>query len=288
MFKITPFSIALCLSFISMSFSSDKQAYSIYEINGKVSNYTRMLERLNEADIILFGELHNNPIAHWLEYEITVDLLESKKQNLILGAEMFESDDQLILNEYLNGFITDKTFKDEAKDWPNYTTDYKPLLDMAKKNKLEFIATNIPRRYANMVFNRGIKSLDSISIEAKQWICPLPFAYDSNLACYKEISKATGGHGGENLKLSQASKDATMAHFILKHFKTGHTFIHYNGSYHSNNYESIVWYLRQSNPNLDIVTINTIETESIEDFKTDAKGSANYIIHIPSSMTKTY
>lgn len=288
MFKITPAFITICFAAICMSFSSDKHAYTIYEINGKVSNYSRMLERLNEADIILFGELHNNPIAHWLEYEITADLVESKKQNLILGAEMFESDDQIILNEYLDGFISDKTFKDEAKDWPNYTTDYKPLLDLAKNNKLEFIATNIPRRYANMVFNRGIKSLDSISTEAKKWICPLPFAYDSNLACYKDISKATGGHGGENLKLSQASKDATMAHFILKHFKTGHTFIHYNGSYHSNNYESIVWYLKKSNPNLDIVTINTIETKDVDAFESESKGSAEYIIHIPSSMTKTY
>ncbi len=205
---------------------------------------------------------------------------------LQVGEEvLFES---AVINEYLDGFISDKTFKDEAKDWPNYTTDYKPLLDLAKNNKLEFIATNIPRRYANMVFNRGIKSLDSISTEAKQWICPLPFVYDSNLACYKEISKATGGHGGENLKLSQASKDATMAHFILKNFKTGHTFIHYNGSYHSNNYESIVWYLRQSNPDLDIVTINTIETKDIADFNSASKGSADYIIQIPSSMTKTY
>ena len=174
---------------------SGKEAYTLYDADGKKIHYQSLLDKASEADVILFGELHNNPICHWLQYELTADLYEIKKDQLILGAEMFETDDQVILDEYLGGKISEKTFKDEAKEWTNYQTDYKPLVDFAKQNKIPFVATNIPRRYANMVFNRGIKSLDSLSTQAKSWICPLPFPYDSNLACYKNIAKATGGHG---------------------------------------------------------------------------------------------
>src|SRR5204863_10090770 len=128
----------------------------------------------------------------------------------------------------------DKTMKDEIKLWTNFRTDYKPLLDLAKENHLPFIADNIPRRYANMVYNSGISKLDSLDAEAKKWICPLPMAYDPELPCYKEISKAAGGHGGENLPRSQAIKDATMAYFMMKSWSKGKMLLHYNGSYHSN------------------------------------------------------
>lgn len=276
------------LGILLCGFMADKAAYRLYDANGKSKSYQQLLERAAEADVVLFGELHNNPICHWLELELTKDLHAIRKDQLILGAEMFEADDQVVVNEYLAGKISDKTFKDESKQWTNYATDYKPLLEYAKKNKLPFVACNIPRRYANMVYNRGIRSLDSLDAQALKWICPLPFPYDSNLNCYREISQATGGHGGQNLPMSQAIKDATMSHFILQNLKPDHTFLHYNGSYHSKDFESMVWYLKRAKPELDIVTIHSIETDQIDAFEEENKQSADYILCIPSSMGKSY
>ena len=67
----------------------------------------------------------------------------------------------------------------------------------------------------------------------------------------------------ENITKAQVIKDATMASFILKNYQSGQTFLHYNGSYHSNNFEGIVWYLKKKNPKLIIVTINDIQAEDI-------------------------
>lgn len=270
-----------------LAFKGDKSAYQIYDINGKESNYSKMLADAKNADIILFGELHNNPICHWLQLELTKDLYDSKKNNLILSAEMFEADDQIALTEYLQGKLSDKTLKDEVKLWPNFTTDYKPLLVFAKTNHLNFIAANIPRRYANMVYNKGLERLDSIDIEAKKWICPLPLNYDSTLNCYKQISKEAEGHGGQNLPKSQAIKDGTMAYFILKNWSKGNTIIHYNGTYHSNYHEGIEWYLKQVNPNLKILTIGSTEQEAIDTLAKASIKMADYIICTPESMTKT-
>lgn len=277
----------LLLLGICIAFKADKAAYRLFDPKGKESTYEKLLKEAKEADVVLFGELHDNPICHWLQLELTKDLYAAKKENLVLGAEMFEADDQVVLNEYLTGKLSEKTFKDECKLWPNYVTDYKPLVDFAKKNQLAFIATNIPRRYANMVYAKGMARLDSIDAEAKKWMCPLPMKYDGNLKCYKDIAAATGGHGGDNLPKSQAIKDATMAHFILKNWSKGKLFLHYNGSYHSNNHESIEWYLKQENASLKVFTIAATEQSNVDTLAKESYGLGNYILCTPSTMTKT-
>lgn len=277
----------ILISISILSFKADKQAFQLYDIKGKVTTYEQLLKSAKEADVILFGELHDNPIGHWLQLELTKDLFELKKNNLVLGAEMFEADDQIAINEYLQSKISDKTLKDEVKLWPNYGTDYKPLLNFAKANQLRFIAANVPRRYANLVYSKGLEQLDSLDAEAKKWICPLPMKYDGELKYYKEIYESAGGHGGQNLPKSQAVKDATMAHFILKNWSKGKTFIHYNGSYHSNYHQGIEWYLKQENPALKVFTIGSTEQSGIDTLAKTSLGMADFIICTPESMTKT-
>ena len=280
--------LIVAVALTMFAFKSDKNAYMLFDAKGKECHYAKMLEQSKDADVVLFGEQHDNPINHWLEQELTKDLFEAKKDNLVLGAEMFEADDQIVVNEYLSGSLTEKTFKDECKLWTNFPSDYKPLLDFAKKNKLRFIATNIPRRYANMVYTRGLEKLDSIDKEATRWIAPLPIAYDKTLKCYADIFAAAKGHGGENLPKSQAVKDATMAYFILKNLSAGQTFIHYNGSYHTDNHQGIVWYLKQVKPDLKIVTIGSTEQDSVDDLTKENEGLGDFILVTPTSMSKSY
>jgi len=271
-----------------LAFKSDKVAYQLFDMKGNVIRYSKLLVSAKEADVILFGEQHDNPIDHWLEQELTKDLYSDKKENLILSAEMFESDDQIKVEEYLSGAVSEKTLKDEAKLWTNFPSDYKPLLDFARKNKLRFVAANIPRRYANMVYTKGFGKLDSINEEARKWIAPLPIQYDSTLTCYKDIFTQAKGHGGQNLPKSQAIKDATMAYFILKNFSAGKLLIHFNGSYHSDRHQGIEWYLKKSNPLLKVFTISSTEQDSVDDLEKENIGLADCIICTPASMSKSY
>lgn len=276
------------LYIVCTAFVINKDAYTLFDPKGQKTDYDQLLAEAKKADIVLFGELHDNPICHWLQKELTQDLYADKKEKLVLGAEMFEADDQIALNEYLAGQLSEKTLKEETKMWSNYTTDYKPLVDFAKRNKLKFVAANIPRRYANMVYLRGETALDSVSKDAKQWIAPFPIKYDAELKCYKSIYESAGGHGGQNLPKSQAYKDATMAHFILKNWSKGQTFIHYNGAYHSNNHQGIEWYLKQANPSLKILVISTLEQKDISVLEEENKGLGDFIICTSTNMTKTH
>lgn len=275
---------------LTVAMKNDKPAYKLFNSEGKQVKYKTLLKNALESDIVFFGEMHNNPICHWLQLELTSDIFEKKGELLVMGAEMFETDNQLILDEYLNELIKTKNFENEAKLWPNYKTDYKPLVEFAKENNLDFIATNIPRRYASVVHKKGFEGLDSLNQEAKVLIAPLPVKYDPELNCYKNMLKMMGGmgHANTNLPKAQAIKDATMSYFILENLSEGTLFVHYNGTYHSNDFEGIVWYLKQENPDLKILTIASVEQKEIDELSDEYLNIANYVLVIPESMTKTY
>jgi uncharacterized iron-regulated protein len=279
----------ILVSMSSLALAQNKPAYLIYTSDGKASDYTSLINEAAKNEIIFFGELHDNSIAHWLELQVTKDLF-TKDNTLSIGMEMFESDNQLILDEYLNGLIDEKLLLNEAKVWDNYKNDYKPIIDFAKENKLKVIATNVPRRYANIVYKKGIESLETLQPEAKKFIAPLPITIDLTLPGYKNMISQMGGHGpataGENIAKSQAVKDATMAYFILKNKKGKH--LHFNGSYHSQNKEGIVWYLLQANNKLKIFTIQVVEQKDISKLEDVNKNVADFIICVPNDMTKTY
>ncbi len=280
----------LLLASMAVTAFTQKQAYRLFREDGKKVKYEKMVEAASDADVVLFGELHNNSISHWLQLEISRDLHEIKGEDLVLGAEMFESDNQMILDEYFSGLISEAKFEEEARLWKNYKTDYKPLVLLAKENELKFIATNIPRRYANTVFKQGVVKLDSLSDEAKRFIAPLPLEYDTSLNCYNQLIHGEGptGHGSINLADAQAIKDATMTHFILENWQQGELFIHYHGAYHSDEFESMNWFLQRANPDLKIVTISTVSQDNLDELEEDSKGKADFIIAVPSSMTKTH
>ena len=307
----------------ALAVNAQKPAYKLFRENGKKVKYEKMLEAASGADIVLFGEYHTNPITHWLQLELTNDLYEARGEALVLGAEMFEADNQLILDEYLAGQITEAKFEEEARLWKNYKTDYKPLVLVAKENELAFVATNIPRRYANMVFKKGVASLDSLSNEARSYIAPLPLEYDTSLNCYKQLmgsgggpmaktpmsdtispmhksrmpmestspmenKSPMGGHGSTKLADAQAIKDATMSHFIMENWQPGKLFIHYNGAYHSDEFESMNWFLKRDKPELNIVTISTVSQDDVAELEEDSFGKADFIIAVPSTMTQTH
>lgn len=280
------FSLITFLLLLTNFAFSQKNPYVIYNAKGKKVSYEKMLKNLQVKDVILFGEYHNNPISHWLQYELTADLHKSRK--MILGAEMFEADNQIPLSDYIQEKITSDELDSLARLWPNYATDYAPLVDFAKDNQLEFIATNIPRRYANMVYKKGFEALDSLSIEEQAWIAPLPIAFDITLPTYQKILEQMGDHGTPELVKAQATKDATMAHFILANFKEEHLFLHYNGAYHSDYYEGILWYLQRENPDLDYATITTVSQENVNKLLEENKSKADFIICVDEHMTTTY
>lgn len=277
--------INLC-SISVQGFAQD--AYTIFNKKGKKVSLKDIMKSTKGKSHIVFGEFHNNPIAHWLQLEMVKSLYDEYGNNLTIGAEMFESDVQLLIDEYFLDKIKQKSFEEEARLWKNYQTDYKPLLEFTKRYGLQFIATNIPRRYANSVFYNGIEVLHELSDQAKRYIAPLPISVDTTLNSYRKIKNMVSGHNGDFLMEAQAVKDATMAHFILMNSKEGSIFFHLNGAYHSNNYEGIISFLTSEVPLQKILTLTTISQDDINRLEEDNYNLADFIICINSDMTLTH
>jgi len=264
-----------------------KPAYVIFNAKGKKVSYAKMLGTLAKKDVVLFGEFHNNPIDHWLQLELSQDL--AQQRTLAMGAEMFEQDNQPALDAYLLGRLTAKGLDTAARLWNNYKTDYAPLLNYARDNKLVFIATNVPRRYASLVSKGGFTVLDTLTPTEKAWMAPLPIAFDSTLPGYKKMLEMMPGHANaSNFPKAQALKDASMAHFILKHYKPGQLFLHFNGAYHSDDFEGILWYLKKERPALRYGTISTVTQKSLSVLLEENRQKADFIIVVDEDMTTTY
>ncbi|MEL1245220.1 ChaN family lipoprotein [Flavobacterium sp. DGU11] len=279
--------ILLTTLFISaLSLAQEGQPYQLYTKEGKKTTYKKLLKAAGDTEVVLFGEHHDNSLIHWLELELAKGLSETKP--LVLGAEMIEADNQKQLDQYLRGEIDQKAFDTLARLWPNHKTDYKPLVDFAKEKNYPFVAANVPRRFASKVYKGGFEALDGLTAEEKFWVAPLPIAYDATLPGYVKMIEMSGGHGGDNLPKAQAVKDATMAYFIVKNLKPGTIFIHYNGTYHSDNFEGIGWYLKKAKPGVKVITIAAVSQKDISKLEKENQNLADFILVVDEDMTKTY
>ncbi len=288
--KLSFLLLILCINFIH---AQSQPAYELFKNDGKPANYADMIKDLSKSDMVFFGEYHNNPISHWMQLEMSNSFFEIKKEKLFFGAEMFENGNQLVLNEFLSGFYTDsKMIPEITQMWSNYKTDYKPLLDFAKDNNLRFIATNIPRRYAAMINEKGMEALKLLSPEALQMISPdLEKYFDPTVKAYAEMAEHMGGHVPQNMlniQTAQASKDATMAHFSIKNFNKGDFLFHFEGSYHSNYSQGIIWWINKIRPGFKIKSITTVtHSEWLELTEEEKATIADYIIVVADNMTET-
>jgi uncharacterized iron-regulated protein len=283
----------LLISIVSFTKAQNKPAYQLFSNDGEIAIYDDMIKDLVISDMVFFGEYHNDPISHWMQIEISKSFFEIKGDKLFFGAEMFETGNQLVINEYLAGLYPNKKMINEITQlWSNYKTDYKPLMDFAKENNLRFIASNIPRRYASMINKMGIDALKKLSPEALTLIGPdLEKYFDPTVKAYAKMADKMGGHIPANMlyiQTAQAAKDATMAHFSLKNFSPGDLLFHFEGSYHSNYKQGIIWWINKIQLGLKIKSITTVFQSEWNDMTDKEKTEiANYTIVVADNMTKT-
>ena len=119
--------------------TTEPVAYRLVDSVGRPVTFDKLITRAAGADVVFFGELHNNPISHWMQLRVLEALQQRKGKNLTLGLEMLEADIQLILDEYLAKTHQPKSYGDEARLWPNYETDYDPVVYFAKDHGLRVI-----------------------------------------------------------------------------------------------------------------------------------------------------
>lgn len=282
------------ISVFAQTFDSN---YRIFDATGNPANISQLIEVAGKSDVVFLGENHDDAVAHFLQAEIFKKSHESiaGKRNVVLSLEMFERDVQIVLDEYLKDLITEKKFLDDSRPWNNYKTDYRPLVEYAKQNKLPVIAANAPRRYINMVSRGGRETLEKLSPEAKRWLSPLPYPQASEEYA-KKFTALMGGmsaanHGVSKILESQALWDATMAFSISDSLKKQKNalVVHLNGNFHTENRLGTAEQFLKLNPKSKILVVtmryeddftkfDKVKHENLGDFVilTDAKTPRSY------------
>ena len=265
------------------------EIYRIFDAQGKEVSYEKMIKTVSATDVVFFGEIHNCVISHWMELKVLEALTENNKK-LKVGME---ADNQLIIDEYTSSTISSDRFEEECRLWPNHSTDYEPLVYYAKRHHLPLIATNVPRRYASVVKEKGLAFLDSLSAEAKRYLPKLPIKYVENknaqegFALMGLLGKAKEPKP-QLMAQAQAIKDATMGWFIAQNLKKGEQMIHFNGTYHSDARNGIIPYLLEYRPKTTISTIRAVRQEEIDKIEKDYLGLADFYICITEDMNMSY
>jgi uncharacterized iron-regulated protein len=260
-----------------------KGRYRVFAADGKQMTLNDIAAQMDGVEVLCLGEKHDDPAAHEVEAELLRLAIEryakNNKRPVTLSLEMFERDAQTVVDEYLAGLISERHFLAGSRPWNNYATDYKPLIELAKANKLPVLAANAPGRYVNMVSRLGRDSLNQLTPQAKGWLPKLPFPASSKPYSDKFNALMGGGvptsampgaatHGAGGLLDAQTLRDAAMAEAIAAHLKRQPKafVLQVNGSFHSEEKLGVPEQLQHYRPKTKTLVITVIPDKSFPNF----------------------
>ena len=292
------FFIGFMLFTINAQTTVSEDNFRAFDPAGNAVKLEQIISALDHADALFLGEQHDDSVGHQLEFEILKAAFEKygKSRPVILSMEMFERDSQIVVDEYLQDLINESNFVQQSRAWNNYKTDYRPLVEFAKANKLPVVAANAPRRYVNRVSRLGRESLAVLSPEAKSWLAPLPYnqaspKYAAKFNALMSGMNDAGNHGVSKILDSQSLWDATMADSIAKTLKKNKNalVIHLNGGFHSENRLGTVEHLLKYNPKARVIVVTMKSAENFPNFdKTTDTDAGDFVILTDPKLPRSF
>jgi uncharacterized iron-regulated protein len=287
--------------------------YRAFDPEGRPATLQTIIDSLEGADVLFVGETHDNAVAHLLEAELLRSAFErygaasAKRRDVALSLEMFERDVQAVVDEYLAGLISERHFLLSSRPWKNYETDYRPLVEYARAQRLPVIAANAPARYVSRVSTQGPDSLGALPKEAaKSWLPPLPFPPASGAYAAKFNRFMTGGapaaptpapstasaqtnpHGSLHLLEAQTLRDASMAYWIAEFLKRGREplVVQVNGTFHSEERLGVPEQLARYRPKARAVVVTIVPDDGFPAFDAARLGRLGDFVIITDAAVK--
>lgn len=235
--------------------------------SGKNLTAAQLASKLQKYDVVFFGEYHDQSEIHQYELELLEAMYKAKGAKLALSMEMFEADNQSKLNNFLADTLSEEKFLAASRPWPNYGTDYAPLVNFAKEKKMPVIAANVPRFLAAHVAKNNA-STEGVEAQYQQWLPKHTYAPEGAYKdkFYAQMSSPTAPMKMPPQRLAavyaaQCLKDDMMAESIAA-FADAHQnmqILHINGCFHSDAHLGTAQKLEALRPELKVAVITPLE-----------------------------
>lgn len=261
---------------------------SVFNGSGAPRSLNALVRAAADADAVFVGEIHDDSLTHVFEADL-LRRLHRTRRRLAVSLEMFERDVQERLDDYLAGRIDEETFLASSRPWPNYQSDYRPLVEYARENGMPVLAMNVPRRYARRLAMMGDQALTALPDSERAWIAEELKALDDD---YKTrfIDLMGENRPGpmasidpENLYKAQCLKDDTMAESIHRFLDAnpGFRIISYQGDFHSAFGLGIVKKLRLLDDAIETVVISVVPVDDVDISFEQHEGQGDFIVFVP-------
>lgn len=259
--------IALSMAMLCLGAGAANAAQFSDAGSGKELSAAQLAKRLQKYDVVFFGEFHDQSEIHQYELELLKAMYKAKGAKRALSMEMFEADNQSKLNNFLADTLSEENFLAASRPWPNYGTDYAPLVNFAKEKKMPVIAANVPRFLAAHVAKNNA-STEGVEAQYQQWLPKHTYTPDG---AYKDKFYAQMSSPAAPMKMppqrlaavyaAQCLKDDKMAESIAA-FADAHKnmqILHINGCFHSDAHLGTTQKLEALRPELKIAVITPLE-----------------------------
>ncbi|TVP55738.1 MAG: hypothetical protein EA351_09745 [Gemmatimonadales bacterium] len=267
----------------------------VYTGSGSPVEWADLVRAAGDVEVVLLGEIHNDGVGHRARHALVAAGITADTSTAI-SLEMFETDVQEVLDEYLGGWISEEHFLRASRPWDNYASDYRPYVEMAREAGLPLLGANPPRRYVNRVSRLGTESLAELPPSARRWLPPLPYPgpSDAYRAEWESLMEGAGPHGvsgpegeaaAERMLEAQGLWDAGMAWTIVEAIRADAVdrIIHVAGAFHVANGTGIPELVQHYRPGTTMLLIIGYPVDPGSDFDPVAHGGrGDFILLAPT------
>ena len=232
--------------------------YQLYTPSGEHIALSKLPIELQQADVILIGEWHTHAGVHRFQTDM-LKQLTSYDRSLALSMEQFTRDKQPVVDAYLRGEIGEQYLMKQANAWPNYESDYRPLVEFAKQKNLPVIAANAPKNIVRCIGRQGLDYINKLDDDQRMFIAQ---AINTGSSPYKEKFMASMHHGKpeqtEKQFAAQVTWDETMAESIVSYLddNPGAQVVHVAGKFHTEQGLGTAASILSRNSSLKVVVIS--------------------------------
>lgn len=254
--------------------------------------WAELLRQIDEADVVLLGELHDHVVGHAVQLAVVEDVMDAYPRS-VLALEMLERDEQFRVDDYMEDFIDAKKLASitQSDNWGGkggWSAWYQPIIDAVKERGGSVVAANAPRRYVRLARIDGYEKIDALPPARRAFV---DYPKELSSGKYRQRFWELASHGdeeedGDVVKIdvttidpddpmlptfkSMQAWDATMAQSIVNaNPSKSHKVVLLVGQFHVEYDGGIVQELRNRMPGVRVLVVSIQREIPEEDWRGD-------------------